>query len=148
MDEELQAKMQFADAMLRNPEQPYKAALEVSEGDAEIAMKITMHWTNDKQVLRFKKDLIKKHGEEHFLPSKTSMLWKIYSRAERTPRDEDFVKLMKLAADMQGMIEKPGVTVNNNLTTNKVMVVPKLSGSDDDWQNALLNQQERLVTNE
>ena len=47
MDEELQAKMQFADAMLRNPEQPYKAALEVSEGDAEIDMKISIHLTND-----------------------------------------------------------------------------------------------------
>lgn len=150
-EEEL--KYQFAEEWLRNPDNPFQAALNITNGNGQLSLKIADSWIRDPEVKAMKKQLIAKYGEDHFLPSQTSMLFDILNRARNCPMDEDYVKLMRLAADIRGMIQKPGVTINNNVTTNKVMVVPIRVGNDGqtvdshEWERQLISQQQTLTAN-
>lgn len=153
MNDQQKLKLAFADAWLRNPRDAYKAALEITRNDCAASLHIVDKWVWDKEVLDFKKSLIEEFGEEHFLPSKASMVVDILHRAEGAVADDSYVKLMKLAADMRGYIEKPGITVNNNSqTNNRVMIVPVGHLNDDgtvnadDWENKAIEQQQGLVS--
>lgn len=151
-DNELDVKIQFADAWLRNPNNAFEAALTVTKGDPCEALRISSAYIYDDQVLQLKAELIEKFGEEHFLPSKVAMLQDILTRAKKTPQDDDYVKLMKLAADMRGMLsDKSTVNVSTTINQNKVMIVPTFvdaSGKlldDHAWEQNLIQQQQRLV---
>lgn len=146
-------KKAFAESWLRNPTNAFAAALEVTNNDPVAATQIANSWVGDQEVREFKEALIAEYGEEYFLPSKASMLHDILDRARRCPHADDYAKLMKLAADMRGFIEKPGVTVNNNTTytTNKVMQIPVFVNNagqpidDHEWERQLIANQERLT---
>lgn len=146
-------KRAFAEAWLRNPSNAFAAALEVTGNDPVASTQLANSWVGDSEVKAFKNELITEYGEEYFLPSKTSMVHDILDRARKCQHDEDYVKLMKLAADMRGFIEKPGVTVNNNttFTTNKVMQIPVFVNNagqpidDHEWEQQLIANQERLT---
>lgn len=153
-DGEFDLKVMFADAWLRNPNNAFEAALSIVKGDPSKALRISSSWIYDDEVLQLKLELVEKFGEEYFLPSKSEMLQDIYSRAKKTPLDEDYVKLMKLAADMRGMLsDKSTVNISTNITQNKVMVVPTFVDSsgklldDNAWEKSLIEQQQRLVQN-
>lgn len=152
MTPEQQLKMAFAEAWLRNPRNAYAAALTLTGKDTFAAMQIADKWVLDAEVKHFKEQLIDEHGEEHFLPSKSEMIRDVLYRAESSPVDDSYVKLMKLAADMRGFIEKPGLTINNNTqTNNRVMVVPVGRLNDDgtidshEWEQRAVEQQHVLT---
>lgn len=151
-DDELEVKIKFADAWLRNPNNAFEAALTVTRGEPSKALLMSSAWIYDDEVLQLKGELVEKFGEEHFLPSKTAMLQDILTRARKTPQDDDYVKLMKLAADMRGMLsDKSNVNINTTITQNKVMIVPTFVDSfgkpldDTTWEQNLIQQQQRLV---
>ena len=89
---------------------------------------------------------------DSYLPTREESLHEIYDRASKSYSDDSFMKLHRLAADMRGQIEKPGITVNNTTTVNKVMVIPvgKLTEQGtvdaDDWSNRAISQQETLIS--
>ncbi len=139
-----QEKQAFAEALLRCPGNPYQAAMSICNS-SQRAVQIAEEWLHDPEVAEYKKELIEKYGEEYFLPTKAEMIHKIYARGIAAARDDDFFKGMKLIAEMRGMIEKPGVTVNNNVTTNKVMVIPS-NNSDEEWEQRLVEQQKKLTS--
>lgn len=150
--DELTYKIAFAEQWLRNPHNTFEAAMQVCQGRTLEALQMSQAWMFDSEVLQLKEELVAKYGEEHFLPSKSDMLHSIYRRANQDhTANEDFVKLMKLAADMRGMLQEKTAVAINNITNNKVMMVPVFvdaSGkvaSDDSWEQSLIAQQQRLV---
>ena len=151
MTDEQQAKRMFAYEWLKDPRNSYAAALKVTQRDIFAAMQIVNNWCHDPEVIQFKLDLVQEHGEEHFLPSKLEMVRDVIDRARDTLCPDAFGKLYKLAADMRGFIEKPGVTINNNTSNNKVMVMPvgrlNRDGSvnEEVWEQAAIEQQNPTV---
>lgn len=152
MTNEQRLKLAFAEAWLRNPKNAYAAAMQVTRNDCFTALQIADNWIWDSEVLQFKEALLDEHGEEHFLPSKFEMIRDVLDRADRCLNDDSYVKHMKLAADMRGFIEKPGVTINNNTqTNNRVMLIPVGQLNDDgtvnalDWEKKAIQQQQDLV---
>ena len=113
-------------------------------------MQIVNNWCYDPEVIEFKEQLNQEYGEEHFLPSKFQMVRDLIDRARNNPF-ADFEKSYKLAADILGFIQKPGVTVNTSITNNKVMVVPvgRLNDNgtvnEDDWESKAISQQKLTV---
>lgn len=149
---ETEIKTKFAEAWLRSPDNAYAAALKVCKGDSLLALRMSQAWVNDLEVDQIKEELVARHGEDYFLPSRASMIHDILGRAKVCGFDDDYVKLMRLAADMRGFVEKPGVTITNNVTTNKVMVVPMRVGSNGqsidsyEWERQLVEQQNTLIS--
>ena len=151
-NDELTYKVAFAEQWLRNPHNSFEAAMKVCRGRTVEALQMAQAWMYDDQVLQLKDELVAKYGEEHFLPSKAEMLHSIYRRSnDPATANEDFVKLMKLAADMRGMLQDKTSVAINNITNNKVMMVPVFVdsagkiASDDSWEQSLIEQQQRLV---
>ena len=113
-------------------------------------MQIVNNWSHDPEVVQFKRELVEEHGEEHFLPSKFQLVRDIIDRARTNPF-ADFEKSYKLVADMMGWIEKPGITINNSTTNNKVMVVPvgrlNDNGTVDEnvWEKNAISQQQLTI---
>lgn len=153
-DKETQLKWKLAEALLRNPTNPFKAALTVTLGDNVAALTILDSWQNTPEIHRMKQTLVEEQGEDAFLPSEATMVWGVLNRAERCIDDADYCKLMGLAADIRGINKSkstgPAVVVNN-LTNNKTMNIPVMinpSGevlSDEEWEQSLIGQQQRLV---
>ena len=151
MTDEQKLKMKVAEAWLRNPNNMFAAALEVTKNDSFAAMRICDAWVFDDELKQMKEALLEEHGEEHFLPTKFEMFRDVYDRARGTYDDDSYAKLMKLAADMRGFIEKPGVTINNTQTNNRVMLIPvgKLNDNgtvdSDYWEQSAIEQQRALT---
>ena len=152
MTDEQKLKLKFAEAWLREPNNAYAAALSITKNNPSLAIKICDMFLFDDEVRQMKSQLIEEHGEEHFLPTKFEMFRDVYDRAKSAPCDDSYAKLMKLAADMRGFIEKPGLTINNNTqTNNRVMLVPvgKLSENGtidaDAWEQSAIEQQQTLT---
>jgi hypothetical protein len=152
MNDEQKLKLKFAEAWLRNPNNAYAAALSVAKNNPFLATQICDKFLNDSEVEAFKKSLIDDLGEEHFLPSKCEMIREVYDRAKICLVDESYVKLMKLAADMRGFIEKPGITVNNlTQTNNRVMMIPSFPTNQngvvdaDYWESVAIGQQKSIT---
>lgn len=153
-EKETTLKWLFAEQLLRNPTNHFLAAMNVTFGDRVAALVILDNWNDTVEINRMKQTLVQEQGEEAFLPSKTSMVWSILHRAERSYDDSDYCKLMSLAADMQGMTPKANnaqVVVNNTTTNNKIMHIPVMVNnngqhlSDDEWEQSLIQQQKTLT---
>lgn len=151
MTKQQQLKKAFAYEWLKEPKNAYAAALAVTGRDTFAAMQIVDNWCYDTEVVQFKNDLISEYGEEHFLPSKFEMCRDVIDKARETMCPDSFAKLYKLAADMRGFIEKPGVTINTSVTNNKVMVVPvgRLNDNgtvnEDVWEQQAVAQQQATI---
>lgn len=142
----LEEKRAFAVALLRTPKDPFKAALAVFGANVNMAMYAFQAWPEDPLVKQFVHEATNHHGEMHFLPSRASQaqeLWQI-ANDPRLGMDER-LKAHRLYADICGHIEQKGLTINNNVTTNKVMVV-KQHASTDEWADKLAKQQEKLIS--
>lgn len=149
---EQELKRKFAERCLFNPNNKFVAALECTNGNQQLAMKMLETWLYDPEVKQYEVELLAERGEDAFLPTKAQLVNRLMGRLENPGcDDESFVKMMRLTADMLGMIEKPGVTVNNNITTNKVMNIPVFMTSNgkpasmDEWEQQLIEQQQTLI---
>lgn len=143
---ELEQKAAFAVQLLKNPNDPFRAALVVVPNDTRFALHIATYWVNDPEVLSFKDDLLKEDGEQAFLPDKAALLRAVWDRAHKPGVDDtDFARLAKLYAEVRGFVEKPGVNINTHTNIdNRVMVVTNM-GTVDEWETKLINQQRNLV---
>lgn len=144
-DEEL--KTAFAEQLLKHSEDAFKAAQCVFPDDMGLALRITHEWVHDPFVIAEQARLIEELGESHFLPTKEHYAREVYATAQ-TIRDPDSKhKFYKLYGEIMGFIEKPSTNINtnvNNNVANRIMVVRE-SASNDDWEKALLKQQEELA---
>lgn len=141
---EIDLKRRFADALLRNPNGAYSAANKLGV-DHETAAHIARFWINDPEVARIQQELLEEYGPREFLPTREQAARTVYQRAESANND-DFVKMMKLYAEMMGFIEKPGLTINNtnnSQTVTNVMQVPLVT-SRDEWERIAIPHQSNL----
>ena len=146
LETELEQKKRFAVELLKDPNDPFKAALQVFGQDTGMALRASSTWPKDTVVLDYMQEAIGELGDLHFLPSKADLAREAWTLATdaRVPVD-DRLKAMRLYGDVRGFIEKQGTVINNNvLTNNKVMLV-KDHGSTDNWEERLIEQQAKLV---
>lgn len=140
-------KLKFADAILRNPNNPWQAAQKVFPGiiNHERCNEAAHHWAGDPVVLHFKERLVDEYGPREFLPTREEAAREIYERAQKAPKMDDFNKGMKLYCDVMGFIEKPGVNVtNNNSIVQNVLRVPYVQ-DEGEWEKIAVDQQENLL---
>ena len=143
---ERELKTRFAKAWLKNPNDPFGAVVVATNGNTLAACQLVNVLSQDPEVHAIKEQLLEEFGEAAFLPTESELLHDILHRARNCTNDDDYTKLIRLVADIRGMIQKPGVTINNTVTTNKVMVIPSRA-TEKDWEKGLLEQQRGLLTN-
>jgi hypothetical protein len=145
-EETAKLKTEFAVAILRFPEQAFKAGQEVFGADTGRALYVASNWIKDPFVESEKIRLVKEKGARSFLPTKEDYartVWEL-ANGDRTPI-EDKRHLLALYGDIMGyktQAEKAGINVN--VTQNKVMVI-RDHGTDADWERQAAAQQHRLT---
>lgn len=148
MSDETDQKEAYARALLRQPDDAYKAALAVFPGDIPKALHVSKTWPQDEDVQAFAQAALDEDGEDEFLPSKAQLARDVYDLAkhEKWVDPKDRIAAYKLYADLRGFIEKPGTTVNNNTLVDRrsVMVVTD-HGTDEEWEAKLRAQQAALT---
>jgi len=154
-------KQQYALALLRHPDDPYKAALEVVGGDLARGLVMSREWPGDAEVVEYMSAelaaptsyatvLTKVHtvGFDALAPSekKTYIKQQLVQQAEtRANMGKDAIAALKLLAEMEGFTGA-GTTINNNTLVDqrKVMIV-KDHGTDAEWEAKLIAQQAALT---
>lgn len=146
---EAELKKEFARLTLSadNHADNFQAALRLFPTNTNRALRVANEWPICNEVLEARAALIGELGEEATLPSKVTFTRTLYDRMSKCYTTDEFVKVAKLIADVQGFIEPPKTTINNNNTVavNRVMIVRE-NGSDQDWEQKLRKQQEVLVS--
>jgi hypothetical protein len=150
---EYELKKLFALGTLQRPEGAFQVALEIFGTDTSRALRASSQWPSDPEVLELKDKLLADHGERAFMPSKEQLARKVMEFAdERLPSGvfrhdgKDRVAALRLYGDIMGFIEKPGIAIDNRQGpfVHNVLVV-KDFGTDEAWENAALDNQERLT---
>lgn len=139
-------KKHFAAELLRQPKEPYKAAVAVFGASKEEVGKcsyVAMHWPGDREVIAFTHDLLKDGGVANFLPTKEEVARRVWEWTENAISMDDKIKAAKLLCEIQDYIAKPGTNVNVHVT-NRVMEVP-VAMSDEAWEQAAAAQQAQLT---
>lgn len=138
-------KVRFAALLLRDPTDPFKAALTLTGNDTQRSLRIANFWPGDATVIAAQNG-IAAEDELEMLPGKADLCRIIWKRATREGIvDEDFVKVAKLYAEVRGYIAKPDNSVSVNLgVTNNVMVVTDM-GTDEEWERKTAQQQRDLL---
>jgi hypothetical protein len=138
-------KRLFAEALLKNPSDPFGVALSVIPDTGE-ALRAANEWPADFEVIEHQKALLAEHGEAAFLPNKTETARLAYDMASgKKPAIKEQIEALELYGKIRGFIEKPGTTINNTtaVQVNRIMVI-KDHGSNDDWERKAVAQQARL----
>jgi hypothetical protein len=143
---ELELKHEFAAALLKTPEDPFKAAFSVIP-DVGQACEVATKWPNDSEVRAQQLRLIEQHGEMEFLPSKEQQCKDIYyGIAENKNIDvETRLKAHRLYAEMRSHIDKPMPAQAGMQVINQGIMVVRDHGTDDEWENKAVNQQRKLI---
>lgn len=142
-----QYKKDFAYHFLRDPQNAFKAALKVFPTDRQTALRAAAEWPNDNEVIVLQNEFLEQHGEEAFLPTRVDFLaelWKNFKSDKVEMADK--IKIADIYAKARGFYpEKVQVQTNETVNiTNKVMVV-RASGSDEEWERRLQQQQNALL---
>lgn len=139
----------FAVALLRTPDDPFKAACAVFGLDTGRALRASAEWVNDMYVLAKQAELLELHGEDFFMPTKLTLARRVFELAESANIDKkDKIKAYELYGNIMGFIAKQtaiaNVTNNNTVVSNRVMVV-KDHGTDEDWERKTVEHQSKLL---
>jgi hypothetical protein len=143
-DQEQKYKTAFAEALLRYPNDPGKAAFEAIP-DVGTAVQAARNWVNDSFVRAEKIRLLEQSGLKAFLPTKEAQASDIYTIAKDVSVDFDVrLRAHRLYAEVMGHIEKPDTSVKVNVLNQSVMVVKDL-GSNEDWERKAEMNQRKLI---
>lgn len=95
---ELDLKRQYAEKLLKYPNDPFKGALELFPEDTNMAMRVATEWPLDEDVLLFKKDRFDNSPNKmEFAPGEYEVAIDLWKRAQRPGiSDSDYVKIMAL----------------------------------------------------
>lgn len=130
-------KRSYAYSLLKNPEDSFKAALEIFPLDKSAAIKISNIWPNDPDVVMFMREILDQRGEDEFLPSKNDLLKKVWDQLENKYLEpSDFVKLADQYAKLRDFypeVKKDTSSINIVGDCAKVMVITSAQ-SDADWE--------------
>lgn len=140
---EEEAKLLFASYLLKNPNDPFKAALMLCPNDTQRALWVANFWVNDKDVLAEQKRILDESGvseDELYIETKLKEI------IENCPFADDKIKALEKLMDLKGLSKKP-VAVNN---TNIAIVQPKaievpVYASLESWEAEASTQQTELL---
>jgi len=143
---ELEQKQKLAEMMLFEAD-PFKAAMAVFNQDVSKALTATQIWLKDPEFLKIQQETKREKGKE-YLPTKHDLARDVWEKMQaKWVEPDDYAKLAKLYAEINGFIEKgPTVAINTNLTTNKVMIVKQFQSADA-WEEKAVIQQQALTNN-
>lgn len=120
-EDENALKLAFAAALLKSPDDPYRAACSIidTSQDLKPAMYIANNWQWDSVVRNEQARLIQEQGELAFLPSKAKIAREIYelSTQERLTAS-DKIKLEAAVAYAKLMGYMPQETAKSNVNVN------------------------------
>jgi hypothetical protein len=143
--DELALKHKFAEALLRDPHEPYRAAVLVFGSDSRRALAASQNWVFDLDVLARQADLLETFGADKFLPEKAEVARRIYQVGETATDNKDKLAAYKLYSELRGFVPKgDGNSTNVNVTLNRVMVMRDF-GSNEDWEAKAVAQQTKLI---
>lgn len=139
-------KKRFAVELLKQPTEPFKAAVAIFGDDTGKALLVSHRWPQDPVVIAHMQTAIDELGDMHFLPTKAELARAAFQIGlDPKVHVDDRLKAMRLYADIRGFIDKQGANVVvNNLTQNKVMLV-RDHGSNEAWEQAAAEQQRQLI---
>lgn len=145
-EDEQDLKERFAEALLRSPTDPFRAALAIFGNDTVSALKASNSWPSDLVVLQRQADLLEEYGPDEYLPTKAHVARRIYEVGDAATDPKDRLAAFKLYADIRGFMPKAENVNNTNITLNqnRVMVVRDF-GSDDQWETAAQKHQTKLI---
>lgn len=104
---ELDLKKQYAFLMLNPEYNDFQAALKLFPGDTALALKVSMEWPIDKQVLNFKEEIlntVKDHTE--LLPTAYQALSLLWEKIKVERDSNEYNKLMRTYLEGIGAINK------------------------------------------
>lgn len=143
--ETLALKVRFAEALLRDPLNSFRAACVVCGNDTVRALKISSEWVYDLCVLQEQARLIEENGPDEYLPTKAEVCRRIYAVGENATSGDEKLKAYKLYAEIRSFIAKPeGGNVNVQVNNNRVMVMRDF-GTDEQWETKAIAQQTKLI---
>lgn len=140
-------KDSFAAALLRMPDDPFRAAAQIFGLDTIRCLHAAQIWVNDPYVLTKQAELLETLGEDSFMPSKLTLARRVYELAENPSTDKrERIKAYELYANIMGMIAKQSLIGHqtNVMQNNRVMVI-KDFGTDEQWEKATREQQTKLI---
>lgn len=141
-DEVLAAKKLFAEAVLRCLGDAYRAALELWPNDPNTAYIFADNWRNDPEVVKFKSELIKEHGELSFLPNKAALASEVWKGAQNSFDAKDRLGFARLYAEVLDMLPKK--TTEAPAVVNNVVVVREIEDNAS-FLEKMREQQRKLI---
>lgn len=143
-------KKQFAEELARHtnrddPSVHYQAALAVIGDDAGLALVASSKWPKDSIVINHLRELDAKFGEMHFLPTKADLAKQVWAIGANDKMSvDDRLKALRLYGEIRDFITKGPAVVNNNMVSNKVMLVQDFENADV-WEQQASAQQAKLI---
>lgn len=142
-----QYKSDYAYALLKTPNDPFKAALVVFPSSHGVALQVSNEWPYDNEVIRFMGKHLDEYGEESFLPTKSQFLSTLWDKLEKTKDASDYTRLADVYAKARGFYPQKGVgdtSINVTGESCKVMIV-KACATDEEWETKIAEQQRKLT---
>lgn len=135
----------FAKALVNFNGDAFAAAKHVFPGNIGKAIRAHSEWVNRPEVIALQ-DEIQRRADENDLPTKTEIARELFDIGRSGAVEaRDRINALKLYAELLGMLPKGGEsTTNNNVTVNRVMVVPVFDSAEQ-WEESLRAQQAKLI---
>jgi hypothetical protein len=149
--DELDAKKrEFAKHLIRRPNEPFKAAAYIYPDQANIGNRLIVahDWPNDPIVI-MEMDRLLMDDTVSIMPTKNQIAFEVYSVGMKSSDDEVKIKALKLYCDINGHTSTNNtINIQNNNKTvgtqNSVMLI-KDHGTNENWEDRLLEQQHKLL---
>ena len=138
---ELELKKEFARHVAGGMPR-FTAAMQLWPQDAAFAYWAHERWANDPYVDGEIKKYETEAEDKTKAPTKKALAMEILDRVRNTLTGDNYLKGMRLVADMLGYVERPAQN-NGQSVTNTVMIVKDL-GDEGAWQLKAREQQRRL----
>lgn len=150
---EVEAKKRaFAQALMRDPMHPERAAFAIEPRASHVSYILT-HWQYDAQVHAFMLELVDGVGAaKATIPTKDEFAASLIREANECRDKETKLDFLKLFAGVMGYVEKPAavsVTTNNTLNSVKNNVILMPTPQDGQSLEAeLMEYQRKLIAND
>jgi len=154
-------KQQYAKALLKYSDDPYKAALLVCGNDLARALSMSRDWPQDPDVIEcmhaelaeptcYATVLTKVHTDGFSAlttdEKNTYIKQRLVQQAEiLTNTGKDAIAALKLLAEMEGFTGADTVINNNTLVDKRSVMLVTDHGTDAEWERKLIEQQTALT---
>lgn len=140
-------KKLFAAALVREPGNPFKAAMSVFPDDVGSALLYAPQWNIDSEVIAEMNKIEEESELIDIIPTKKEAALLAWTLANNDwLKGKERVDALRLFSEIAGHM--PDKTVNKNIkndnAVNRVMIV-KDHGEDDEWELKLATQQKGLI---